>query len=65
MFRNALRQSSRTVAAASATGRIASVSPIPVQVDHTFAIWPIPSQEVISMMLAIASLHIAMLAASL
>ncbi|KAA8648484.1 F1F0 ATP synthase subunit alpha [Aspergillus tanneri] len=32
MFRNALRQSSRTVAAASATGRIASVSLIPTQV---------------------------------
>ncbi|KAM0088852.1 Alpha subunit of the F1 sector of mitochondrial F1F0 ATP synthase [Aspergillus fumigatus] len=33
MFRNALRQSSRTVAAATATGRIASVSLIPTQVD--------------------------------
>ncbi|KAF7594952.1 ATP synthase subunit alpha, mitochondrial [Aspergillus hancockii] len=31
MFRNALRQSSRTVAAATATGRIAAVSPIPTK----------------------------------
>lgn len=38
MFRNALRQSGRTVAAASATGRIASVSLIPAQlVAHLVA----------------------------
>ncbi|KAH1379063.1 Alpha subunit of the F1 sector of mitochondrial F1F0 ATP synthase [Aspergillus fumigatus] len=48
MFRNALRQSSRTVAAATATGRIASVSLIPTQVDLIASIWLFPSRKNIS-----------------
>ncbi|GAQ11928.1 ATP synthase subunit alpha, mitochondrial [Aspergillus lentulus] len=58
MFRNALRQSSRTVAAATATGRIASVSLIPAQVDLIASIWSFPSRENISIGARIASPYV-------